>query len=43
MFFFKLHPAKVARLHDTASKFTLNSVSGLKDETLMKKANLHQN
>jgi len=35
--------SKLARLLDTASKFTLFSASGLKDEKLIKKANLHEN
>jgi len=35
--------SKLARLLDTASKFALFSVSGLKDEKLIKKANLHEN
>jgi len=34
--------SKLARLLDTASKFVLFSVSGLKDEQLVK-ANLHEN
>jgi len=32
----KLHLVKLARLLDTASKFALFSVSGLKDEQLIK-------
>jgi len=30
-------------MNDGASKFALFSVSGLKDEKLIKKANLHEN
>jgi len=33
----KLHSSKLARLLDTASKFALFSVSGLKDKKLIKK------
>jgi len=33
----------LARLLDTASKFALFSVSGVKDKQLTKKANLHEN
>jgi len=33
----KLYSSKLARLPDTASKFALFSVSGLKDEKLIKK------
>jgi len=35
--------SKLARLLDTASKFALFLVSGLKGEKLIKKANLHEN
>jgi len=35
--------SELPRLLDTVSKFALFSVSGLKDEKLMKKANLHNN
>ena len=35
--------SKLPRLLDTASKFALLSVSGLKDEKLIKKTNLHEN
>ena len=35
--------SKLAYLLDTVSKFALFSASGLKDEKLMKKANLHEN
>jgi len=35
--------SKLARLPDTASKFALFLVSGLKDEKLIEKANLHEN
>jgi len=35
--------SELPRLLDTASKFALFSVSGLKDEKLIKKANLHEN
>jgi len=42
-YFNKLHSSKLARLLDTASKFALFSVSGLKDKKLIKKANLHKN
>jgi len=34
---------RLARLLNTASKFALFSVSGLKDKKLIKKANLHEN
>jgi len=36
MFYKKLHLSKLARLLDTASKFALFSVSGLKDKKLIK-------
>jgi len=40
----KMHLVKVgAFLLDTASKFALFSVSGFKDEKLIKKANLREN
>jgi len=35
--FKKMHSSKLARLLDTASKFALFSVSGLKDKKLIKK------
>jgi len=35
--------SELPRLFDTASKFALFSVSGLKDETLTKTADLHGN
>jgi len=35
--------SELPRLLDTASKFALFSASGLKDEKLMKKENLHEN
>jgi len=35
--------SKLARLLDTALKFALFLMSGLKDEKLIKKANLHEN
>jgi len=35
--------SKLARLPDTASKFALFLVSGLKDKKLIEKANLHEN
>jgi len=35
--------SKLARLPDTASKFALFLVSGLKEEKLIEKANLHEN
>ena len=36
--------SKLARFHNTTSKFTLFSVSGVKDETLIKKSkpSLHE-
>jgi len=37
MFVKKLYSSKLARLLDTASKFALFSVSGLKDQKLIKK------
>jgi len=37
MFYKKLYLSKLARLLDTASKFALFSVSGLKDKKLIKK------
>ena len=37
MFYKKMHSSKLARLLDTASKFALFSVSGLKDKKLIKK------
>jgi len=39
----KCTSSKLANLLDTASKFALFSVSGLKDEKLIKKANLQKN
>jgi len=43
MFYFKkLHLSKLARLLDTASKFTLFSVSSL-GQKVDKKANVHEN
>ena len=43
--FLKLHLLKFARLLDKliASKFALFSVSGLKDEKLIKKLTIHEN
>jgi len=38
----KLHSSKFAHLLDTASKFAIFSVSGLKDK-VVKKGNLHEN
>jgi len=35
--------SKLVHLLDTVSKFALFSMSGLKDEKLIKKANLHEN
>jgi len=43
MFYKKNYSSKLARLLDTASKFALFSVSGLKDKKLIKKASLHKN
>ena len=43
MFYKKLHFVKVGALLDTASKFALFSASSLKDEQLIKKANVHEN
>jgi len=39
----KCTSSKLAHLPDTASKFALFLVSGLEDEKLIEKANLHEN
>jgi len=41
--FKKCTSSNLARSLDTSSKFALFSVSGLKDEKLIKEANLHEN